>query len=113
MIEIIVAAATRAISTPLWVCKVDKPIGKVLVSLPDKINEKINSFQLKIILSKNDATKAGLIRGIVISIKALSLDAPSILAACSNINKSLEKKDIIIQARKGRVIELWAKINPI
>ena len=112
-IDIIVAADTSAISTPLWVCRVDRPIGKVFVSLPERIKEKINSFQLKIILSKNEATRAGLIKGIVISINALNLDAPSTLAACSNISKSLEKKEIIIQAKKGNVIELWAKIKPM
>ena len=111
-IDIIVAAATKAISTPLWVWRVDKPIGNVFVSLPDRIREKINSFQLKIILSKKEATNAGLINGKVISKKALNLDAPSILAACSSIKRSFEKKDIIIHARKGNVIELWAKINP-
>ena len=107
-----VAEATSAISTPLCVWRVDRPIGKVFVSLPERISEKINSFQLKMILSKKEATKAGLIKGTVISKKALSLVAPSTLAAFSKINKSLEKKEIIIQAKKGNVIELCARINP-
>ena len=79
----VVAAANWAISTPLWVLKVDKPIGSVEVALPDKIKTKINSFQLNIKPNKPAAIKPGAIKGIETIYKAWNLDAPSDLAADS------------------------------
>ena len=60
----VVAAANCAISTPLWVLKVERPIGKVAVALPDRIKTKINSFQLKIKPNKPAAINPGAIKGI-------------------------------------------------
>ena len=59
----VVAAAKRAISTPLCVLNVDNPIGKVLVAFPDKIKTKINSFQLRINPNNPAAISPGAIKG--------------------------------------------------
>ena len=60
----VVAAANSAISTHLWVLKVERPIGKVAVPLPDKISTKINSFQLNIKPNNPAAIRPGAIKGI-------------------------------------------------
>ena len=79
----VVAAANWAISTPLWVLRVDRPIGNVEVAFPDKIKTKINSFQLNIKPNKPAAIKPGAIKGMETKYKAWNLVAPSDLAADS------------------------------
>ena len=61
----IVAAASGAISTPLWVWNDDKPTGTVLLWGPLRIKANINSFQLRINASTPAAISPGADTGIV------------------------------------------------